>query len=255
VKPAVELRNVSISHGKQFVLKEISLKINKGEFVAVIGPNGAGKTTLLKMINGLQEISAGFVNVMGFSVNHRNAHVIRKRIGYVPQIVSIDPRLPISVEEVVMMGRYGTMGILKRPGSRDREVVEKVMELTGTASLASRPIGHLSGGEQQKVAIARALAQQPGLLLLDEPTTNLDLAAQKDITQLVGRIYAQEELTILLVTHLIDRIPPSCSRAVLMKDGCLTTDGKPEAVLTEENLSSLYECPVKRVDAVSFAPG
>jgi ABC-type cobalamin/Fe3+-siderophores transport system ATPase subunit len=255
MKPAVELRNVSVRHGNQTVLKEISLTINEGEFVTVVGPNGAGKTTLLKMINGLQETSAGLVNVMGCNVNHHNGHVVRKRIGYVPQIVSIDPRLPISVQEVVMMGRFGRMGVLRRPGGTDREVVDGVMELTGTGSLASRPIGHLSGGEQQKVAIARALAQQPELLLLDEPTANLDLAAQRDIAQLVGQIYAQEELTIVLVTHFIDRIPPSCSRAVLMKGGCLTKDGKPETVLTEENLSSLYQCPVKRVDAVSFVLG
>lgn len=252
MRPIAKLNDVSISHPGGFALKRIFLTINEGEFVAVMGPNGAGKTTFLKVINGLQRITAGSVDVMGVSVNHHNGHVVRKRIGYVPQIVSVDPRLPISVQEVVMMGRYGRMGIMRRPGRRDRQVAEEVMELTGIRGLAKRPIGHLSGGEQQKVAIARALAQQPELLLLDEPTTNLDLAAQKDIARLVEEIYGKEDLTIILVTHLIDRIPLSCSRVVLMKDSSLLEDGNPEAILTEENLSSLYGCPVKKVDGASF---
>jgi len=240
MRSVVQLHSVTVSHRDAFALKEISMTVDAGEFVTVIGPNGAGKTTLLRVVNGLQQISGGSVLVMGINLNHHNGAGIRKRIGYVPQIVTVDPRLPISVREVVMMGRYGRIGILREPDGEDRKVVQDVIQLVGTSTLADRPIGHLSGGEQQKVAIARALAQQPHLLLLDEPTANLDLAAQKDITQLVDRIYAREGLTVILVTHLIDRIPESCSRVILLKDGRLKVDGEPSKVLTEENLSSLY---------------
>ncbi|RKY70307.1 MAG: ABC transporter ATP-binding protein, partial [Candidatus Latescibacterota bacterium] len=167
---AVELEKVTVSYRENVALKEVTLRIKEGEFLAVIGPNGAGKTTLLTTINGLGKVISGTVRVFGRELSRWNVLKIRKEIGYVPQELPIDPRSPVSVREAVMIGRAGRIGLLRRPGREDINLVESVMELTGIKHLAERPIGHLSGGERQKVSIARALAQEPKILLLDEPT-------------------------------------------------------------------------------------
>ncbi|HEX30059.1 TPA: ABC transporter ATP-binding protein [Candidatus Poribacteria bacterium] len=238
---AVELEKVTVSYRENVALKEVTLRIKEGEFLAVIGPNGAGKTTLLTTINGLGKVISGTVRVFGRELSRWNVLKIRKEIGYVPQELPIDPRSPVSVREAVMIGRAGRIGLLRRPGREDINLVESVMELTGIKHLAERPIGHLSGGERQKVSIARALAQEPKILLLDEPTSNLDPKAQVEIVELIERIYDERKLTIVFVTHILSLIPPSCSRAVLMKGGRIIWSGETKEALKEEHLLRLYE--------------
>jgi ABC-type cobalamin/Fe3+-siderophores transport system ATPase subunit len=165
-----------------------------------------------------------------------------------PQVESIDPRMPMNVREVVMIGRYGMLGLLRRPGKRDWEVVDEMLALVGMTHLARRPIGHLSGGEQQRVAIARCLAQEPELFLLDEPTASLDWKAQIEILELVKRIHDSRGLTTLFVTHDLNVLPVACDRVVLMKEGLIRGDGSPGELLTDENLSQLYDMPLSAVE-------
>lgn len=146
-----------------------------------------------------------------------------------------------------MIGRYGLLGLFRRPGRHDWKVVDEVLELVGMTHLARRPIGHLSGGEQQRVAIARCLAQEPELFLLDEPTASLDWRAKTDILELVKLIHDARHLTTLFVTHDLSSLPIACDRVVLMKDGLIWGEGSPEELLTDDTLSRLYDMPTSLV--------
>lgn len=172
---------------------------------------------------------------------------MRKKIGYVSQVENIDPRMPMSVREVVMLGRYGVLGLLRKPDKHDWQIVDEMLALTGMTYLAYRPIGHLSGGEQQRVAIARCLAQEPELFLLDEPTASLDWKAQTEILGIVKQIHDSRHLTTLFVTHDLNALPVTCDRVVFMKDGLIWAEGSPDKLITDENLTQLYDMPLSAV--------
>ena len=244
----IVIDNAVVSYREDIALRGVSLKVSRGEFVGIIGPNGAGKTTLLTVVNGMGKLLDGKVWVLGDYLRPGNGHSLRKKVGYVPQVQNIDPRMPICVREVVMIGRYGILGLFKRPGRSDYEIVEEALELVGMSHLAERPIGHLSGGEMQRVAIARALVQQPELFLLDEPTASLDWKAQSDILELVKMIHDTRSLTTLFVTHDLSCLPVTCDRVVLMKKGVIWGEGSPDELLTNNNLSLLYDMPVSVVE-------
>ena len=245
MRKLVDIEDVTVSYREEVALKRVSLKIEEGVFLAVIGPNGAGKTTLLTVMNGLARILSGSVRVFGVELTRGNASQIRREIGYVPQEANIDPRSPICVRDVVLMGRFGKIGLFRRPSSGDYRVAEQAMDLVGVSELSERPIGHLSGGQQQKVAIARALAQQPRILLFDEPTQNLDPKAQKEIMDIIDGIYQEKRVTIVFVTHILSHLPRSCNEAVLLKGGEILYTGKVSSALTPTLLSQLYECPIE----------
>jgi len=244
----IEIKDAVVSYREDVALRGVSLTIESGEFVGVIGPNGAGKTTLLTIVNGLGTLRSGQVRVLGNLINSGNSHSLRKRVGYVAQIENIDPRMPMSVREVVMIGRYGVLGLLKRPGRHDWKIVDEAIELVGMSHLSRRPIGHLSGGEQQRVAIARCLVQEPELFLLDEPTAALDWKAKAEILELVKQIHDSRNLTTLFVTHDLDALPHTCGRIILMKDGLIFADGTPSHLISTGNLSRLYDIPVPVVE-------
>jgi len=243
----IDIENAVVSYREDIALRGVSLRVKSGEFVGIVGPNGAGKTTLLTIVNGLGKLLHGSVHVLGHYLTPGNGHSLRKRVGYVPQIQNIDPRMPMNVREVVMIGRYGLLGLFRRPGGHDWEIVDEVLELVGMTHLAQRPIGHLSGGEQQRVAIARCLAQEPDLFLLDEPTASLDWRAKTDILELVKLIHNSRRLTTLFVTHDLSSLPIACDRVVLMKGGLIWGEGSPEELLTDDNLSQLYDMPTSVV--------
>ena len=236
----IRIENAVVSYREDVALRGVSIEIQPGEFVGVIGPNGAGKTTLLTVVNGLGKLVSGSVRVLGVPVSG-NAHTLRRKVGYVAQVENIDPRMPMHVREVAMIGRYGVLGLFKRPGKKDWELVDEMLDLVGMTHLADRPIGHLSGGEQQRVAIARCLAQEPELFLLDEPTASLDWKAQTELLELVKRIHDARNLTTLFVTHDLDAMPHTCDRVVLMKDGLIVDDGLPEDMISTEKLSRLFD--------------
>ena len=243
----IDIQNAVISYREDIALRGVSLKVRSGEFVGIIGPNGAGKTTILTAVNGLGNLVNGHVKVLDHYLTSGNGHSLRKIVGYVAQVLNIDPRMPVNVREVVLMGRYGLLGLLKRPDKYDWKIVDDVLELVGMTHLAGRPIGHLSGGEQQRVSIARCLAQEPQILLLDEPTASLDWKAQNDILQLVKLAHKSRHLTTLFVTHDLGALPVMCDRVVLMKEGLIWGQGSTVEILTDENLSQVYDMPVYEV--------
>jgi ABC-type Mn2+/Zn2+ transport system ATPase subunit len=243
----IDIENAVVSYREDVALRGVSLKVQSGEFVGIIGPNGAGKTTMLTIVNGLGKLLSGRVRVLGHYLTAGNGHSLRKKVGYVAQVQNIDPRMPMNVREVVMLGRYGLLGLLRRPGKHDWKVVDEMLELVGMSHLARRPIGHLSGGEQQRVAIARCLAQEPELFLLDEPTASLDWKAQTDILELVKQIHNLRRLTTLFVTHDLNCLPVACDRVVLMKAGLIWKEDSPGELLTDDNLSWLYDMSISEV--------
>jgi len=236
-----------VSYRDNVALSNISLKVAEGEFVGVIGPNGAGKTTLLTLINGLCTPVSGTVTVLSRPVAV-GRHELRRQVGYIAQVGTIDPLIPMNVREVTMVGRYGVLGIFRRPAAHDWRVVDEALELVGMTRLAGRPIGQLSGGEQQRVAIARCLSQEPRIFLLDEPTASLDWKAQAEILELVKRIHDARRLTTLFVTHDLDALPHTCDRVVLMKGGRIMADGTPDRLISTESLSLLYDLPAAVVE-------
>ena len=246
-KTIIDIENAVISYREDIALRGVSLKIEEGEFIGIVGPNGAGKTTILTAINGLGKLVNGRVWVLDHYLKPGNGHWLRKKVGYVAQIQNIESRMPVNVREVVMMGRYGIMGLLKRPTRADWKIVDEVLELVGMTHLSERPIGHLSGGEQQRVAIARCLAQEPQILLLDEPTASLDWKAKTDILQLVKFIHTTRHLTTLFVTHDLGALPIACDRVVLMKEGLIWDKGTPDEIILDNNLSQVYDLPVQEV--------
>ncbi len=245
----INIENAVVSYREDVALRGVSLKVKSGEFVGIVGPNGAGKTTLLTIVNGLGKLLSGRVWVLGDYLTSGNSHSLRKKVGYVAQIQNIDPRMPMNVREVTMIGRYGLLGLLRRPSKHDWKIVDELLELVGMTNLARRPIGHLSGGEQQRVAIARCLAQEPQIFLLDEPTASLDWRAKIDVLELVKLIHDSRHLTTLLVTHDLGALPIACNRVALMKEGLIWAEGTPGEALTDEKLSQLYDIPASVVEA------
>ena len=240
----IKIQDAVVSYREDVALQGVSLDVRKGEFIGIIGPNGAGKTTLLTVINGLGKLVHGKAWVLGSRLNGRNSINLRKRIGYVAQVERIDPRLPINVRETVMVGCYGRLGLFRWPTRAQWERVDEVLEMVGIAHLSQRPIGHLSGGEYQRAAIARALVQQPEIFLLDEPTASIDQKAQREILSLIQLIHREYHTTTLFVTHDIRTLPFICQRLILMKEGKIWQQGNPESMLREEVLSQLYEAPI-----------
>jgi ABC-type Mn2+/Zn2+ transport system ATPase subunit len=244
----IDIEDAVVSYREDIALRGATLRVKPGEFVGIVGPNGAGKTTLLTIVNGLGKLVHGRVSVLGQCVTPGNGHCLRKKVGYVAQAQNIDPRMPMSVRDVVIIGRYGRLGLLRGPRQHDWQIVDEVLELVGMTHLARRPIGHLSGGEQQRIAIARCLAQEPEIFLLDEPTASLDWKAKSDILDLVKLVHNSRHLTTLFVTHDLSSLPLACDRVVLMKNGLIWGEGSPQELLTDDNLSKLYDMPLWAVE-------
>jgi zinc transport system ATP-binding protein len=195
----VATQNLWVTYNGLIVLEDVSLEIEAGRFVGILGPNGAGKSTLLKVILGLVRPSRGRVRVFGESPQK-----LRRRgeaLGYLPQKPLIDPHFPVSVLDVVLMGRYGRIGLGRRPRPEDIQAARFHLEMVGIPHLAHRPIGEISGGEQQRVFIARALCVEPRLLILDEPMISLDACAQDDLYEMVYDLKEKLDLTVLMVSH------------------------------------------------------
>ncbi len=243
-KPVIELDGVSVNKSKCVLLDRISLRVSRNEFVGIIGPNGAGKTSLLNVIAGFEKFD-GKLRLFGRTETWTRARESRMRVGYVPQAFEIDPAFPILAIEAVMIGFYGRIGLFHSPGRDERKQALELMELMRVAHLADRPLGHLSGGERQKVSLARAILQKPEVLLLDEPTANLDIAIQKEVLNLIGEIYERESPAVLFITHDFNMLPEPMRRAVFLKRGQVVFDGRIEDALTNNRLNRLFEYPLE----------
>jgi len=244
VSPVVELHDVdTIYEGERIpAIRGINLTVEADEFVCIVGPNGAGKTTLLETINGLLPATRGTIRVLGKPLNG-NGHKLRAQIGYLPQNFSVDPSTPFLARQVVLMGRYGRIGLLNPPGPEDHQAAIEAMQLLGIKDLADRPVGKLSGGQLQKVLLARALAKEPHLLLLDEPFNSLDPRSRMAVLQILQQLHEEQGLPILLVTHGFLPVLEVCDRVIGLRDGRITLDlfhpgGQQRELLRQQNLIS-----------------
>lgn len=236
--PIIRFTHASFGFPGVTALEDISLEIADGEFVGVIGPNGSGKTTLCRAVLGLLPPRSGHLQIFDCACQELRCHH-RARIGYLPQKGVLDRNFPITVLEAVMMGRYGALGLFTRPGKQDREIALRALEQVGMQDHRDSALGHLSGGQQQRVLIARALAQQPQVLLLDEPTTGIDITTQHAVLDLIRRLHRDLKLTVLLITHDINMIRSYVDRLVLLKTR-LYAAGPPEEVLRPDVLRQVY---------------
>lgn len=205
VRPAVLLDDVRAGYDHRPVLRGVSAHLAGGQAVALLGPNGSGKSTLLKVVLGLLPPSSGRVEVFGQRPDQLDRR--RRQIGYMPQLREVDRAFPATVFDLAMMGRVGRLGLFRRPSARDREVVHEALHRVGLLELASRPFGMLSGGQQQRAFLARALTQEPDVLVLDEPVAGIDEEHRGRIGELLSQLRA-DGLPILVATHDLDELEP-----------------------------------------------
>jgi len=240
---AVSFESVCVRLGGRPVLEDITLRIEPGELVGVIGPNGAGKSTLLMLVNGLRRASEGSVTVLGRQPDRLSSAQLarlRREVGYVPQLPERARNVPVSVRQVVEIARIGRAGIGRGLAPEDRDIVEAWLHKLGMAHLADRPFNALSGGEQRKIHLARALAQEPKVLLLDEPASNLDIRWQEELTGIIQDLYTQTSVTTLMVTHEVQQLPSLCRKMALIHEGRLEAVGAPSDVLKTEVLRRVF---------------
>ena len=230
--PAIELENVSVRYEQATALEQITLRLNRGDRVAVVGPNGAGKSTLFHVIAGVVRPAVGQVRIYG---SGPGGHIC---VGYVPQRKVIDWAFPVTVADVVMMGRVGKMGFLHWPSAHDREVVHAALAEVGMQGFAKRQIGELSGGQQQRVFLARVLAQEAELLLMDEPLTGLDMPSQEVILDLIDRIQ-KHGVTVMVASHDLNQAGEQFPLLLLLNRRVIAF-GPPNKVLTTPNLMAAY---------------
>ncbi len=243
---AVEFTGVTVVFQQTVALQDVSFRLERGEFLGVIGPNGSGKTTLLKTVLGLIKPIQGKVTVLGAS--GRRIKKVRTRIGYVPQRRPIDVKFPVQVLDAVLMGSYGRLGLLRRPGKEEKAKAREVLKAVGLAEMAFHTAGHLSGGQQQRLFLARALVGEPEVLLLDEPTAGVDVATRGQIVELVHHIHRERRLTTIYVTHDVNEVLP-CLNRVMFLNRTVEALGSCADVLNADVLARLYGTPVAVVES------
>jgi ABC-type Mn2+/Zn2+ transport system ATPase subunit len=237
----LEFRNVEISYGSRIILKDISFQVAHGTRLAVVGPNGAGKTTLFKALVGLLPLTKGTILIHGQPWgNHKEC------VAYVPQREEVDLHFPVTVRDVVSMGRYGHLGWLGQPRAEDKVAVQQGLEMMGIAGLANRSIQDLSGGQQQRAFLARALAQEPHILIMDEPFTGVDAATQEATLKLLDDLH-RENVTVIVSTHDLNLARDRFDQ-VLMVNHRLIAIGTPEEVFSKENIREAFHSQVMVMD-------
>lgn len=237
---AVDIKNLYVTYDERVILENINLEIARGAYVAIIGPNGGGKTTLLKTILGLIKPIKGKIKVFGFpSEKWLKSGTM---IGYIPQRPLINPNFPVTVYDTVLMGRYGKIGLFKHPSRKDKMIALENIERVGLGDFINQQIGQLSGGQQQKAFIARALCNQPKLLILDEPTIALDASAQDNFYQLLKEFKDEMGLTIIMVTHDLSVVSSDIKDVVCLNQKIFSHPGTP---LDPRNVKDCYGCQVE----------
>ncbi len=236
--PLVRFDHATLGYGRRVVLSDLTFEIPEGDFLGLVGPNGAGKTTILRAILGTLKPVAGTVT-----------RLPDLRFGYVPQRDQVDYGFPLRVLDVVLMGRYYRVGIGRRPRREDRDRAFAALDSVGIRELAAEPLTRLSGGQKQRTLIARALVGEPNLLVLDEPTTGMDLVSTTQILGLVRELHERSGLTVLMVSHALNEIANYVTRIALVQEGSFRI-GAVDDVLNERTLSGLYGIPVE-VDSFS----
>lgn len=231
--PILEIQDLMVGYSRKMVLWGVDLKLPQGALIGIIGPNGAGKSTLLKSIMGLIPLRGGHVRIFNKPLDQ-----VRSQISYVPQKNSIDWNFPTSVLDVVLMGRYGKIGLFKKPRQKDYKVARQALERLGIEQLADRQISQLSGGQQQRTFLARALAQEADLYLMDEPFAGIDATTEKTIVQLLKELKNSGK-TVIMVHHDLQSVKDYFDW-VTMLNMRLVANGPIEAIFNEEYLSKTY---------------
>ncbi|MFO7706841.1 MAG: heme ABC transporter ATP-binding protein [Desulfobacterales bacterium] len=246
---AIETDNLSHAFADRPILLQVSLAVGAGDFFVVIGPNGSGKTTLMKLMCGILKPGPGRVRVFGRDLRSYSHRSLARTIAYVPQVLEVN--FPFTVEEAVLLGRAPHQSILGVPTAEDVEAARRAMAFTGVEALAGRTLEQLSGGEQQRVSIARALCQEPAILLLDEPTASLDLSHQLRLMDLMESLRRERAVTVVMVSHDLNLAAMYADRLLLLTNGEIARQGAPAEVLTVQNLEAAYGCRLK-VDESPF---
>lgn len=238
----LKIDDITCSYGAVKVLSGLTFSIDGGSFTGIIGPNGSGKSTLLKSLSRVLKPVKGAVLLDEENLYSLDTREVAKKMAVVPQETAVN--FSFTVKEVVIMGRSPHLGLFQSEGRKDFEVARQAMELTNTYHLADRLITAISGGERQRVIIAKALTQEPKIILLDEPTSHLDINHQIEILNLLKRLNRENNLTIIAVFHDLNLAAQYCDNLVLMKSGAIFTLGEPEEVLTADNIKEVYGASV-----------
>lgn len=234
----IEVREVSLGYGRRKVLDGISFAVDGGEMVGLIGPNGGGKSTVIRALSRVIPAKSGKITVGGRDVTRIPRDELARLVGVVPQI----PLLPsaFTAFEIVLMGRNPHLGLLQQESPADYESAWQAMTLTSTRELARRRVGELSGGEIQCLLIARVLVQATRVILLDEPTANLDINRQVEVLGLIRRLCLEQKLSVLVALHDLNLASQYCDRLILISEGKIYAEGTPTQVITQENLKAVY---------------
>ncbi len=239
----LQLQNITVKYGERTALQGIDLSVKPGEIMALVGPNGAGKTTLIRAASGVRPLAMGRILANGVDQARLSPELRARAMAVVPQARNLPDAF--TVWETVLLGRTPYLGWLGQPSSKDLERVHWALERTDSLPLANRFIGQLSGGEQQRVLLARALAQETPILLLDEPTAHLDLHYQASLLTLLRQLAQECQLAVLMAVHDLNLAALFSDRVALLVNGRLQAIGLPVEVLTEANLSAAFQVPIQ----------
>ena len=237
---AITANNLSHSFGEYSVLRNVSFQVPNRDFFIIIGPNGSGKTTLMKIISGILKPQSGELKILNRSINLYHRKALARTISFVPQMTFED--FPFTVTEIVLMGRSPYLGVLGLEEENDLEIANRAIAFMGLENLAHRKLDQLSGGEQQRVFVARAICQEPDIILLDEPTASLDLAYQVRIMDLMEKLKTEKGVTIVMVSHDVNLAAMYADHLLLLHDGRVMCHGLPDEVITYQNLEAAYGC-------------
>ena len=238
----LKINNLSGGYHKETIIKDISLEIKKGDFIGIIGPNGSGKTTLLRLISKVLEPQKGNITFKGRDIAGMGLKEFAQSVAFVAQDTIVN--FSFSVLEIVLMGRIPHLKRLQLETKEDYLIAERAMIMTDASDLKEKRIAELSSGERQRVIIARALAQEPLLLFLDEPTSHLDIGHQIQVLDLLKRLNRQNNLTVLMVLHDLNLASEYCNRIVLLNEGIIFKEGTPREVLNYQNIEAVYKTVV-----------
>ena len=242
MEPVLSLKKVGFRYDSLWAIRDLDFGVKPGELLAVLGPNGSGKSTLLKVVDGILTPQEGEVLLKERPVSKYTRPDLAKEVAMVAQETHF--YFSFSALEVVLMGRFPHLGRFQFESKRDMEAASRALKATHCLHLAERPIHELSGGEKQRVLLARALAQEPTVILLDEPTSFLDLRYKKEIFDLISSLTHERGLSVMVVSHDIDLASQYCDQMVMLKDGRVYSTGAPGKVITASNIKAVYECPV-----------
>ncbi|MBC8286409.1 MAG: ABC transporter ATP-binding protein [Nitrospinae bacterium] len=238
MSPHLEVKNLSFAYDSKPILKDISLSVEKGDFIGLIGPNGSGKSTLLKLMGGVLNLPDDAVWINEHPINAIKKKELARAMTWIPQEHPMV--FPFTIQEIVLMGRHPYLPPLSFEGEEDYRIARHAMETTQTLQFSDRYFNEISGGEKQRVMLASAIAQDPEIMLLDEPTSALDLKYQVQILSILKRLNEEKDITLILAMHDLNLASRYCRRLILLNDGAIVRDGTPEEVFQKEVIENVY---------------